>query len=189
MQISKISICNQALVELGADTISSLNESTTESTLCSVQFDPTRRELLRLHPWNCALKYTELALQANKDPNSNYNYQFKLPSDFIRLISVNNDLDYKIIGTNIHTNKNTCFIKYVFDNEDVSTWESYFIAVFVLLLKSKISYPITKTRSMQEMVYKIFLNTLEEAKIIDGSEDILDQIPESGNMLLQAREY
>lgn len=58
-----VDIANRALSAIGTrSSIASLDEVSNEARQCKLLLDPSRDELLRLAPWNCAANYTNLAL-------------------------------------------------------------------------------------------------------------------------------
>lgn len=61
MATSDISIANGALLRLGADGISSLGEANDRARLVNQHFVTSRKESLREHPWNFAVKRTRLS--------------------------------------------------------------------------------------------------------------------------------
>lgn len=56
MATSDVEICNSALAKLGAESITSLSDTTRRAVLCNRQYDKIRKKMLRMHPWNFAIK-------------------------------------------------------------------------------------------------------------------------------------
>jgi hypothetical protein len=48
---SEVSICNRALAMLGANTITSLQDGSTEANVCNAVYADARDAVLRSHPW------------------------------------------------------------------------------------------------------------------------------------------
>ena len=72
MTISTVSICNRALDLLGADPITSLEDGSKAANLCQRNFEPSADSVLRLYPWNAALRRARLpAPQMNAVRGSN----------------------------------------------------------------------------------------------------------------------
>lgn len=90
MASSPVQICNAALRKLGAERISSLNEINKRAKLCKGAYDDLRREVLRAHPWNFAIAREELPRQA-ASPEYQFDYQFQLPANCIRVLGTNED--------------------------------------------------------------------------------------------------
>lgn len=183
---SSIEITNIALLRIGANTINAFDEGTTEATIANAVWDTTRRAILRLHPWNCALKEAELA-QSTGTPVARYKYIYQLPADFIRLITNRDDSDFKVQGRSIYTNKADCKILYIFDNVDTSSWDSSFVDLVADRLAYELAYPITKSTSLMQARAQVFADSLQKARSIDGSEDIFDSYAPYDSALISAR--
>ena len=184
--VSEVSICNQAMVELGAHTFSSFSELTTEAIACNNIFDNLRREILGSHPWNFAMKQVELAENATA-PLFTYNHQFTIPSDLLRMWQVIDDGDFRIVGDQLLTDNTTCKIVYVYDNTDVTTWSPQFVTLFVAAIVYKLSYAITASSSQQERSYLIYKEKLQTAKTINASEDVQNTFGQFDSLLLNSR--
>lgn len=175
MAKSTIDVINKSLILLGAEIITDLSEGSVESTYSASLWDGVRQACLRIHPWNFALKEIELpAVTGGSD--FKHNYQYNLPADFVRLIKVYDDGAYKIKGKSIYTNRDSCKIRYIYDNTDVAAWDASFANVVAYKLAAELAYPITKSASLMEAMTQQFARHLIEAKAIDGSEDIEDPI-------------
>jgi hypothetical protein len=56
-----------------------------------------------------------------------FGYQFPLPGDLIRILSVGReyeDIGYRVEGNRLLANQNVIYLRYLFRNEDESTWDS-----------------------------------------------------------------
>ena len=94
---TQVSIASNALLLLGAKTINSLDEGTDRATLSANLYDSLRDDMLRSHPWNCAVKRVLLAPDTDV-PAFDYGAQFTLPADWLKTLSVGPDgyeVDYK----------------------------------------------------------------------------------------------
>lgn len=170
---SVVNICNMAVVSLGGSPITSLTDGTVESLLCNTIWNNARRATLRAHYWNFATKRTQLAVEVTT-PTYGYKYSFPLPSDCLRVIEVLDDRDYKVERKRILTNSPICYIKYIFDNEDIGQWDDSFIDLLVARLRVDLAFGITRSNSTVETAEKIYQMKLRIAKGVDASEDIPD---------------
>ena len=82
MSVSIVQICNAAIGKIGANVISAVlpAEDSEESRLCNAFFWPTVDEVLRSHPWNCAIHRKSIAADSTT-PAFDYDYRFQLPSN------------------------------------------------------------------------------------------------------------
>lgn len=84
---SKVEIMNMALVILGEQRIASPTEDVKAARELSAVWDISRRALLRAYRWGFAMKRVALAASATA-PAFQFDYQYQLPADFVRLDSV-----------------------------------------------------------------------------------------------------
>ena len=184
---SAVEICNVALIGLGGETISSLEENTSQANMCNTVWNQARRAVLRSHPWNFAMKTTQLPQLQMNDRSYKYDYGYQLPSDLMRLVQVNEDYDYKVESNTIFTKRDTCFIKYIFDNDDVASWDSLFSAVMSAKIQELIAYSITRERTDVENARKNYLAALFIAQATDSQEDIEDPFAPADNSFIDIR--
>lgn len=109
-------ICNAALLKLGAQTIISLSDTSTQGLACAVLYPIARDALLRSHPWNFARVWTNLAQLATSPlaleikPDPQYQSQiiftgaYQLPSDCIRVYrAAPFNYNFRIVGSQLYT--------------------------------------------------------------------------------------
>ena len=94
MATNAVDICNSALIKLGAGRITSLSDDSKAGKLCNEQYDKIRKQLLRSHPWNFAIRRKALTKTANT-PAYKYSSEFLLPTDCLRVLETNLD-EYSI---------------------------------------------------------------------------------------------
>lgn len=175
MASSSIVIINKALLLLGANPITSLDEGSNESTIVGALYPGVRQSCLSIHPWNFAI--TEAELPAVTGGSSfKHQYQYHWPSDCLRLLKVYDDNDYKVKGRSVFSNRESCTIRYVFDNVDTTTWTPTFDNLVAYKLASELAYPITKSTSLMEAMTNLYGRFVIEAKAIDASEEIEDEL-------------
>jgi len=123
MSVSKTSICNKALRKLGAKALINIDTDTSpEATLCKASYDTVLLEVLRMHNWNFAIFRQSLNLDASGTPVFQYTNRFILPTIpiFIKLLSVENDIDFKLENNFLVTNEPTVNIpSNVLDSDNV----------------------------------------------------------------------
>lgn len=109
--MSKVSVCNRALVLIGSPTITSFNDQTTEAIACSALYPEILKEILEEHFWSFARK--RLVLPRNVDESTFGGFAvFQIPSNILHIHWVvdqpdlnpdyqNNPLDWRVEGPNI----------------------------------------------------------------------------------------
>jgi len=187
MAASEISICSNALLLLGGQTISSFDDNTDRARLCSNLYPMVRNYLLRGHPWNCAIKRVALAPDV-ETPAFDWDYQFTLPGDFMRVLSVGEhgcEVPFKIETGKLLSNDNPALLRYVWRNEDPATWDDMLIWGCTQAMKGAMAYPITQSTSLEELVEKICEGVLKRARAVDGQDDTPETLGDSP--LLESR--
>ncbi|TYL43912.1 hypothetical protein [Dickeya sp. ws52] len=170
---SSVSICSNALLALGAHPINSLNEGSEHARLCSNIYPSVRDDLLRKHPWNCAIKRVVLSPSASA-PVFGFAYLFPLPGDLLRILSVGDEDDnirYRIEGRKILADIDVIQLRYIFLNKDESTWDPALVALAEMMMAAKIAYAVTGSASLRDSLTQEAAYALRQAKAVDGQED------------------
>ena len=108
---SVVDLCNSALDKAGHGAITSLEDNTKAARLCSRNWPLVRDRVLRVHPWNFAVKRTNLAAHETA-PDWGFTAKFPLPSDFLRLLEVR-DLstgEFQLENGFIHANATVLYM-------------------------------------------------------------------------------
>jgi len=199
---SPVDICNMAIMRVGGQLITSLTENSPTAIACNTQYNIVRKDLLRSHPWNFAIKYAQLA-QDVATPLFSYDYSFALPTDCIRVLAtadqeqaylyglggdfngyvlINNRVDfaladnYKIVGRHLYSNNGTVQIKYVSDITDTTAFDPSFVELLGVRLAMTISYQITGSVQMRKDLADEFQYLLSEARANNGQEGTRERI-------------
>ncbi|EPG8310732.1 TPA: hypothetical protein N3Z37_002170 [Klebsiella aerogenes] len=170
---SSVSICSNALLALGAHPINSFDEASEHARLCSNIYPTVRNDLLRKHPWNCAVKRVVLSPDVTP-PAFGFSYQFPLPGDVLRILSVgdvHDDVPYRVENGRLMANQQVIYLRYIFRNEDESTWDSALINLAEAFMSAKLAYAVTGSASLRDSLTQEAAFLLRQAKAIDGQED------------------
>ena len=82
--MAKIDTCNEALAEIGADTIASLDEASVGAAECNRSYAPALADLLEVHDWGFSIRRQALALKVNDRPGE-WAYAYAKPSNVASL--------------------------------------------------------------------------------------------------------
>jgi hypothetical protein len=171
---SKTTICNKALIALGARGITDIDSDTTPNGVKARElYDRMRDDLLRDHPWNFAIKRVILAPDVETPPFG-FKHQFSLPGDFLRAIEVGRPREfqsYRIEGKKILCDGDSLKLVYVFHNTNEATWDSSFIGLMIQAMIYALCYPVTQSPEKEAQEYQIFQNMKQRARSIDGMEN------------------
>lgn len=192
--VSEIAICNMALSHLGVGKeIANLEtETSQEAAACRRFFSVARDNTLRDYPWPFTTKIQALAL-IETDPNDEWNYSYRYPSDCLRLrrvlSGIRNDnrqtrVPYKIAqdaaGQLIYTDTENAEVEYTIRETDPSRYPSDFVMAFSLRLASYIAPRLTKgdpfklgDRALQLHQYEV-QKAMASAHVEEQQEELPD---------------
>lgn len=170
-----VSICSNALLMLGAQTINDFNDQVNldRAKLCANLYPTVRDDMLRQHPWNCCIKRVVLAPDAAV-PAFGYEHAFELPADFLRVLEVGTagqQIDYLVEGRSIQADTTVLELRYVFRNEVENTWDSALIKMVTLAMAAVLAYPITQSTALQQALEQQLEMEKRRARAVDGQED------------------
>jgi len=180
---SDVEIANRALQKLGAKRIVSLTEDSRNGRAIAAAYGSVKRAVLRSHSWSCAIKRASLAAEATA-PLFTRASSFQLPSDFIRLLppdpEVNyNDLDWQIEGRKIITNDTAPLdIRYIYEVTDPNEMDSSFREAFSMKLAYELAEEITQSNTKKDEALLAYKEAVAEARRINGIERVASKPPE-----------
>jgi len=195
--MTKIEICNHALLKIGADTIASLDinqndqEAVVQSAkLCNIFFNQALEEVLRTYRWNSALKRAELT-RLTEVPAFKFEYKYQLPNDCVRVVNVYEDkeayddrTEWVVEGRTILCNYKTVYLCYVHSPEDVNTLDAFLTQAVIQNLAIKLSVPMQLDQVMQNNLISEYNNViLPQARSVDTLENKYWEMEESDFLL------
>lgn len=194
---SAVEICNLSLDTLKQAPATDISSPTTNiETICARHYDQTRREVIRKHPWNFAIKRASLTKDATA-PTFGYSQAYNLPSDYIRLVTIGDDSidnlrdryeieNGQILGSDLDTaTADTINIRYLYDVTDVSKFDSLFIKTLYLQLAINMGSKFSVSAALIKAVKEELSQTAPWAMAVDGQERTPKRIQNS--RLLNAR--
>lgn len=184
-----VSICSNALLMVGAQTINSLSDGTSDRQKIAGNLYPTIRDyVLSTHPWGCCRKRVSLAPDADLSgnlivPPYDWAMQYTLPSDFSRMLAVGEDgaeapfvIESDASGAvKIFCDDNPLLLRYCFLNQNEGSWSALLVMSVTLAMRAVLAYPITSSTSLEQLIETAIEGTLKRARSIDGA----DQPPET----------
>jgi hypothetical protein len=174
-------LCNLALAEIGDSySITDINETSNQAAVCRLFFAPTRDALLRSHQWNFARTLADLSALSD-DPIFGWDYQFSLPSDFIRLVEFNGldswttEDDFQIAngpsgGLILLTDEDEASITYIKRVTDANLFDPLFVEAFTLRLAARICTKLTKDDAIRDRLRKDAMEAMGRARQTDANE-------------------
>jgi len=168
--MDNVDVANIGLVQLGAETISALDEDSPQAKKINAIFEYILKEVLRAHPWNFAIARASLA-QLTTSPEFDYTYAFQLPSDCLKVIRLEDTFDdFKIEGDTLVTDASSVNLKYIKYVADPNEWDSGFITAFATRIAAEITFGLTGSLSLQAAKFDEYARKLGEARSLDAQE-------------------
>ena len=175
---SRTDIANLTLVHLGAPTIASLDEDSKNARLLKRIFDVVLEQVLRDHPWNCALRRATLA-QLAEAPAFGYSYAYEKPVDCLGVLglvgdsggNVDPNLEYKVEGEQILTNESVAQLKYVALVTESGLWDASLTVALAARLAAEGAYAITGNAELKKAMMMEYERAKSAARGVDGQED------------------
>ena len=172
MSDTKFDICNKALVLVGANTITSFTQNTTESKVSNQLYESTLENLLTRCRWRFASKQAQLSKNTT-NPDARYESSYALPSDaqIIHTVTVGDSvIKFDRYGQNLLTDTTSSDIviaDYTFQpNEDI--FPPYFKQTLVFELASLFAGAIARNDQLSDLYYKRAIAQLAIAKATDA---------------------
>lgn len=172
---SQVQICNLALSRLGASTITSLTDGTTEAKLCNTLFSDLADEVMVEGSWSTTINRASLARTTNT-PAFEYSYEHQLPVDpkCLKVLNIDEDspgsIDYRIEGDKLLSDETTIKIRYIARLTDTEDWGPLLTRAFISRLASELAYPLTGDNTKADIEFKRYKLFLSEGLAIDGQQ-------------------
>ena len=167
---SVVQICNSALNQLGAASITALTDNSKNARLCNERYNTVRDSVFRSHPWNSLIKRIQLA-QNTATPVYGFSYQFNLPSDCLRVLTIDAyNSDFKVEGRKILCNESSIKLIYVSQVTDPNEMDVLLRETIAAALAADIAYAITANLQVTKLMQERYEFKISEARHADASE-------------------
>lgn len=172
---SQVEIVNNALVEIGEATITSIDQNTRAARAAKRVWNNVRREMLARYRWNFARKRAVLAPDATA-PAFGWTAQFTVPNDFLVLIGVYDSLEdqrsltatrqaYDREGDKILWDGTALYILYVADITDTGQFDPLFESALVYKLAMRLAYDLSTGDGKATSLQNLFSEAIKTAKM------------------------
>lgn len=169
---SDVSICSNALLMLGAQTINSLDDSSDRARQCANLYPMVRDYVLSSHPWHACTK--RVTLNPDTDtPAFDWSMQYTLPADFLHILQVGEDgaeNDYQLESGKLLCDTTPLYLRYIWRNEVVSTYTPLLVSAITMAMRQVLAYPITQSASLEQLVDQAIEPILRRARAIDSQD-------------------
>lgn len=192
MASSVVQVANRALTKLGAARITSIDDDVKAARALKSCFEDVRDDELRAYRWQFAMKRTSLAALSTA-PSYGYEYQYQVPSDFLRIDMVNDQfpaavmdnyigaesLDWLLEGNKILTDFSAPLkLRYIAQVTDPSAWDSCFREALACKLAIEVCEDLTQSNEKRQLAWKEYDLAINRAVRINAIEKIPVQPPD-----------
>ena len=177
MATTKIDICSTALVMIGANTITSFSDDSTEANVCNTVYEDILKSALTRHRWRFATEQQQLSL-LTAAPTGRYAYAYQLPTspELLQLITLTvNDfvIPYERYGDKVYLDNygstSTVICDYIF-RQDEGEFPPHFILALQYQLASLFAGSIARDSGMIKQFADMAERQYLVAKNIDSAE-------------------
>jgi hypothetical protein len=160
-----LSICNNALVQLGNEPLLNLTDTTKKAVRLCVQFyDQTVEEVLRAYNWN-TLTVDETA------PEWGYNYRYALPADCLRVIGFSSaSVNWKIENGYILADTDGGEISYI-KLITAADMDALLRSAVSARLAAYLAFPLTNSATVAKAMFDLYKEKLADAHTMDAFEN------------------
>jgi len=171
---SKIQLISNALILLGDAPISALTDSGAGAIAGANLYDSSYINMLSMHRWRFATKKAKLA-RLSETPQSEYKYQYQMPSDLVMLQNTTAERDFDIYEDKIYTNYKELEIEYTYKVKE-DFLPAYFIKTFEFFLAAQFAIPVTGNTTRANEYLGMYNSQLRKAKALDSTSRPAQQI-------------
>lgn len=187
MASTDVEICNASLLMVGADEINSFSDATTEAKLCNAIYLDTKHSYLQSYPWRFSLRQSDLQGALSTDPVFEWERQYQLPIDLLRLIRMENSANYEVFGKRLYTDETTAKIIYQADVSEANL-PAYFIRAFqyklCVIFAASLAEDLQKVSVFEDLANKENIR----ARNIDSQSQPPRDFPDAAFSMLNVRQ-
>lgn len=159
MAVTSLQICQQALVVIGAQPLTSFDDGTTESIACSNLYENTVRDELSQYRWRFASNQVQLSRLVDV-PSAKWDAAYQLPPECLAITTVfTNDapIDFDRYEDNIFCNASTNDVVILEGTFRVNEqfWPPYFVQMIVYRIASQLAHSIAAQVDTADYLDKI----------------------------------
>lgn len=147
---TKLSICSDALIMLGANPLASFNVGTDDAQVADRLYDDVRDTLLMQYPFSWSIKKVKLARLA-QTPINEWKYIYQIPGNLlgnpkavfnVGSVGATPQRDFEIYGDGLNTNYEDVWIDYQYRPEPFE-FPPYFVRLLKTALAAEFAEPVT----------------------------------------------
>ena len=183
--VSEVSICNQALLWLGQETIISFDDPSTTAEWCRNNYPFIRDAVLESRMWTFATSRAKSST-ANLDAWGQ-EYSHNMPVYWISVFRVYRDvsnnthqpIEWRREGNKILCSEANIFLWGLVYITDTGRFSPLFVQALAARIAADAAIPLTENRQLQADMWGLYNDKLSEAAARDGQQGTSDTITQS----------
>jgi len=170
MSRTAVSICNSALLLVGAQEINSFTDDTNDAKLCASLYDDVKESLLQSFTWRFSLVMYDLGGALTETPViPKWDKIFQLPPDVLRVVNIQDNQDYEIFADKIFKNGASCKIIYQ-RNVAESDMPAYFVQALKYHMAKLLSMSLQEDGGKMQLFERSADKETQRARSIDSQQ-------------------
>ena len=175
----EVTICNQALTWLGANTIISLDDVSVEGVFCKTNYAQLRDTVLEEGRWTFATKRYTLSTKSGTDPDWGFNNRFILPTTWLLVLQARNDTEdddgrsnikWSIEDGHLLSDEDTVYVKVIQQVTDPTKFTNTFRQALAARIGAEGAVPLTESTAKERLMWQLYGQKLSVAWGLDGSQ-------------------
>lgn len=166
--LSSTSVCNSALLKVGADLISSLTDGSRAANICNTLYTVIRDKVMGDAPWRNAVQQVQLSATGTT-PLFGYNFSFQIPSDCLRVLTVDDGNWTVVSGGLIYCNNpGPLNVTYIQRNTDETSWDERLAEAVSLAMGREIALALVQSVPLAQQLDKMYNMAIKEARALNA---------------------
>ena len=161
-----ITICNKALIQIGAETIESFEDMSVESEACEAFYEDVVQDILTQRKWSFATENLKLS-QLNEQGEFGFDKVYQLPINHVFIYNLNEIGAFKVASGKLYTNNNNVVIEYTVRAPE-NHWPSYFSNIVQYRMAAELAPAITGNTSRAQLFEQKYRQALGGGISLDG---------------------
>lgn len=176
---SQVEIINMALLRIGSQRITSINDQTSSGQQVKAIYDLCVDFVINTYNWNSCKRRATLNRLVDA-PAFEWSYQYQLPTNPKLLkvleIYVSSGVEpaYAIEGDKLLTNASSVNLKYLAKLTNSEDFGQYLTETIISRLAYELAYSQTGSASVKERLQQEYLMTLQNNSTLDSQQDYND---------------
>jgi len=167
-----VDLSSQAMLSIGAESIESFQDGTTESEMAAKLYNDLRDYILSIYPWRFTVRKSTSLNKLIDAPENEFLFTYQLPNELTVLLKVLPAHVKYELGENqkLWTNYDgEIFVEYQYRPSEVR-FPAYFNKMFVNYLASQFAIPITEDEGKAAYWQQQFELSFRRARLTDAKQ-------------------